>query len=104
ARRDVPRPEERSDEQGDDEEPRRRQQPESLTHRRRCASAPATARTKLTIRGPQREAIESSIRTIVPVFTAETFFQPARPATVRGPWPQQRMSASTTMSGLCATT
>ena len=50
----------------------------------RCASAPATARTKLTIRGPQREAIESSIRTIVPVRTAATFLQPGRAATVCG--------------------
>jgi hypothetical protein len=56
------------------------------------------------MRGPQRDAIESSMRTTVPVFTAETRLQPGRPATVFGDWPQQRMSASTTMSGLCETT
>ena len=44
------------------------------------------------------------MRTIVPVLTAATFFQPARAATVRADWPQHRMSASTTMSGLAETT
>ena len=58
----------------------------------RCAErAPATARTKLTIRGPQREAIESSIRTIVPVRTAvDGRSSPAGRRPSAGVCPQQR--------------
>ena len=56
------------------------------------------------MRGPQREAIESSIRTIVPVRTALTLDQPGREATVLGSVPQHVMSASTMRSGLCETT
>ena len=91
--------------EGDDEKARRRQDPAAVAVSGvRCASAAAIARTKLTMRGPQRDAIESSTRTIVPVRTAATFFQPGRAATVRGDCSQQAMSASTTMSGLCETT
>src|SRR5262249_44371960 len=101
---DVDGPDERPDHQRDDEEERRRQEPEPRGHLLRCASAAATARTKSTIRGPQRDAIESSMRTIVPVRTAATRLHPGRAPTVRGVWAQQRMSARTTMSGLCEPT
>ena len=40
------------------------------------------ARKKSTRRGPQREAIESSMRTIEPLFTAAIEPQPGRAATV----------------------
>src|SRR5207247_4710109 len=101
---DVDRPDERPDHQRDEEEERRRQDPAPRGHFLRCASAAATARTKSTIRGPQRDASESSIRTIVPLRTAATWLHPGRAATVCGVWAQQRMSARTTMSGLCDTT
>ena len=71
---------------------------------RRRASADDIARKKFTRRGPQREAIESSMRTIEPVRTALTRSQPGRAATVDAFWPQQTVSARTMMSGLSETT
>ena len=64
-------------------EPRRRA-PLRPTRRywRSRARAAETARKKFTIRGPQREAIESSMRTIDPLRTALTRSQPGRAATV----------------------
>ena len=58
------------------------------------------ARKKFTSRGPQRDAIESSMRTIDPVRTALMRSQPGRAATVDGFWPQQTVSARTITSGL----
>src|SRR4029077_13458667 len=101
---DIHRPDEHTEHERGAEEERRRQDPAARAQLRRCPRAPATSRTKLTIRGPQREAIESSMRTIVPVRTAATFFQPGRAATVCADCAQQLMSASTTMSGLRETT
>ena len=68
------------------------------------ASADDIARKKSTSRGPQREAIESSTRTIEPVRTALTRSQPGRAATVDAFCPQQTVSASTMRSGLAETT
>ena len=48
------------------------------------ASADDIARKKSTSRGPQRDAIESCIRTIEPVRTALMRSQPGRAATVEG--------------------
>ena len=78
---DVHRPDERSGRAG-----RRRGSPPPpgarararLSRRAGARAPPATARTKLTIRGPHRDAIESSTRTIVPVRTADDVL-PARP-------------------------
>ena len=58
-----------------------------------------TARTKFTSLGPQRDAIESSIRRIDRFRTALMSDQPGREATVSAFWPQQTESASTTRSG-----
>src|SRR4029453_18368745 len=55
-------------------------------------SARATARTKSTIRGPHREATESSTTTIWPRCTAFTRLQPGRAATAALLCPQQRVS------------
>ncbi len=63
------------------------------------ASADDIARKKLTSRGPQRDAIESWIRTIDPVRTALMRSQPGREATVDGFCPQQTVSARTIRSG-----
>ncbi len=71
---------------------------------RRRASADDIARKKSTSRGPQRDAIESWIRTIEPVRTALMRSHPGRDATVDAFWPQQTVSASTMMSGLAETT
>src|SRR5207247_9263654 len=65
-------------------------------------SALATASTELTTRGPHRDAIESSIRTIAWFWTAVTFPHPGLAATVAGVWPQQRVSASTIRSGFAS--
>ena len=62
------------------------------------------ARKKSTNRGPQREAIESSMRTTEPVRMALIRSQPGRAATVDAFCPQQTVSASTMMSGLDETT
>src|SRR5207244_10829168 len=67
-------------------------------------SAAAIARAKLTIRGPHREAIESSIRTIEYVFTALSPLHPGRAATVAGVCPQHVVSARTSRSGSAETT
>ena len=61
-----------------------------------AARAPTTSRGRSsTSRGPQREAIESSIRTIEPVRTALIRSQPGRAATVDAFWPQHTVSART---------
>ena len=75
-----------------------------MTYWRRRASAEDIARKKFTRRGPQREAIESSMRTIEPVRTALMRSQPGRAATVEGFCPQHTVSASTITSGLAETT
>src|SRR5579862_1073233 len=65
-----------------------------------CRATFAIARAKSMIRGPQRDAMLSSTAITRCFFTAETFDQPGRAATVFGDCPQHTSSASTTMSGL----
>ena len=65
-------------------------------------NAAATARTKSTMRGPQREATESSTRTIARSRTAEMFRQPGRALTVLAFCPQHLPSASTITDGFAA--
>src|SRR5262245_28404959 len=62
----------------------------------------ATAWTKFTTRGPQRDATESSIPTTRWVRRAAMPLQPGRLAIVAADWPQQRVSASTIRPGFCA--
>src|SRR5581483_5532258 len=62
-------------------------------------SALATALTKLTSLGPQREAIESSITAIAPFLTAAIVSHPGRAETLARVAPQQRVSARTIRSG-----
>src|SRR5262245_4013973 len=70
----------------------------------RRAGGEDIARKRFTRRGPQREAIESSTRTIEPVRTALILSQPGRAATVDAFWPQHTVSARTIRSGLDETT
>jgi hypothetical protein len=67
-------------------------------------SAIPIPRAKSTTRGPQRDASESSARTIAWLFTAATLLQPGRDETVAAVCPQHFTSASTINAGLCATT
>src|SRR5207249_4707294 len=78
---------------------------DALRHARYRAivlSALATASTKLTTRGPHRDAIESSIRSIASCWTAATFPHHGLASPVAGAWPQQRVSASTIRSGFAS--
>ena len=67
--------------------------------RPRRSSAVPIARTRLTSRGPQRDAIESSSRTTEPERTAAIRDHPGRDATVRALCAQHTVSASTIRSG-----
>ena len=99
----VDRADEDADHDRDEEESHRRAGPErgqapsfdlgGVVSAQRCvigsywrsrASAEDIARKKFTSRGPQRDAIESSMRTIEPVRTALMRSQPGRDATVAG--------------------
>src|SRR6266542_5588662 len=80
----------------------RRGQPEPSarwTHQRMRLSVFATAWTRLTTRGPQRDATESSITTTERVRTAATPLHPGRLATAAADCPQQRPSARTIRPG-----
>ena len=81
AQAEVDRADERADQQRARQEGDRTGQPERrarVHYVRATLSALAIARTKFTTRGPQRDAIESSMRTIAWLRTAEIVFQPGR--------------------------
>src|SRR6266545_3768863 len=105
-RSEVDRPDEHAGEQGREQEQERGRKTQACprqTHQRLRFSTFPIVRTKSTMRGPHRDATESSTPTTDPVRTAAIPLQPGRFATDAAVAPQQRVSARTMTSGFAET-